>query len=108
MSNENQNPNPISSDQISLDSPEQYLDYVIQATKQMLGILNFEYETATKNQTLSARDNVFFEAAMILLAEMQHTAVHRKEDLEKGDIIVPSNGGIVDQFGNPIKGNVQA
>jgi hypothetical protein len=95
------NQNPTSSEGRVEVTPETYPDWVIQVTKDALGLLSFEREMGHKNGRLTARDEILFDAAMILFSELQVIASAKKEQNEKGDVLVPSSG-LVDVTGKPI------
>lgn len=101
---QNQKSETSSEETITLNTPEEYLDYTINTTKAALGLLMLEQKAATQSGAMTPTLRVLFDASMVLLSDIQHIAVHRREDVKKPDISVPPPITLTDRFGNPIKG----
>lgn len=88
-------------DQVEISSPEEYLDYVIEATKRMLGVLQLEVQMSSQQGTMSKWDQLHFEIAGQVLTELQLLAMSKQEEMSKPDIAVPDTS-LVDPNGKPL------
>ena len=103
MSDESQNQDQAtSSEEVIQLTPETYLDFVIETTKTALGLLNLERQAAEQTGTMTPTLQVLFDAATVLLGDMQGMAYHRKEEQEKANIVTPPGPVLTDRFGNPL------
>jgi hypothetical protein len=96
--NNSQEPISLGEDTVTINSPEEYMDYVIRATKAMIGVLQFEMQTMQGN--ISPKEQLAFNVTAETLMEMQLRAKSILEDKEQA-IIVPQQG-LVDQSGKPL------